>query len=391
MVMKAGYWVDLQSVKLDDSMSTWIQAMPLGEYEHPVHGTISITPDRVKRFAANVVSKVREQDLDIDYDHKAQTGEAAGWIRDAQARSDGLWVLVEWTKDAYSKIKNKAYRYFSPEFVDEWEHPKTRQKFQDVLFGGGITNRPFLKDILPINMSELDAVAHDERPAEGGSMDPKELRKLLGLPEDATDEQVNTKLADALKPKDPTDDKTDPPETKPEVKTEPTTEPTKVAATESGADIIKLAENSNDPIVKELARQLSETRQQAIESAVALRLAETNGRIVQLSETAKAKKVDFPPSVKELLTKSLNELPKAQADNVYAAFQKLAETGFVQLGELARTSELPGADAVKRFTDEIARVQKTDNLGYADAVSKITSEQPQLFEEYRQASFAGVE
>jgi phage I-like protein len=385
MVMKAGYWVDLSTVKLDDATgtSTWIQAMPLGEYEHPVHGTISITPERIKRFAANVAAKVRGQDLDIDYDHKAQTGEAAGWVRDAQARDDGLWLFVEWTKDAFTKIKSKAYRYFSPEFVDEWEHPKTHQKFQDVLFGGGITNRPFLKDILPINMSELDAVAHDTRPAEGGSMDPKELRTLLGLPEDATDEQVNTKLADALKPKE------NPPE--PESKTETKTEPELVSATEQTDDIVKLAETSKDPVIKELARQLSETRKQAAESAVALRLAETATRVVQLSEVAKAKKFDFPPAVKELLTTSLNELPKAQADKVYDAFKKLAETGVVALGELGGATPEPNTDAIKRFTDEIARVQKADNLGYADAVSKITSEQPQLFEEYRQASFAGVE
>ena len=153
---KAGYWVDLSTHQFDESNGLhWIQAMPLGEYEHPLHGKIEITPERIQRFAANVKAQVRGTDLDIDYDHKAKTDEAAGWVKDAEARPDGLWLAVEWTKDALTKIKNKAYRYFSPEFVDSWTHPKTKQKYNDVLFGGGLTNRPFLKDILPINMSDV--------------------------------------------------------------------------------------------------------------------------------------------------------------------------------------------------------------------------------------------
>src|SRR5689334_15458589 len=116
MPQKMGYLVDLSTVQLSDgdSPSSWIQAMPLGKYQHPVYGEIDITPDRVQRFADNVKNKVRDTDLDIDYDHKATTGEAAGWVKDAEARADGLWVFVEWTKSAAQKIKERAYKYFSP-------------------------------------------------------------------------------------------------------------------------------------------------------------------------------------------------------------------------------------------------------------------------------------
>jgi hypothetical protein len=98
-MITAGYLVDLRGLSFDDATdtSTWIQAMTVGEYEHPVHGNIKITPERIQRFAANVNNRVRETDLDIDYDHKAYGGEAAGWVRQAEAREDGLWVLVEWT------------------------------------------------------------------------------------------------------------------------------------------------------------------------------------------------------------------------------------------------------------------------------------------------------
>jgi phage I-like protein len=116
--VKASYLVDLAHIQFDDG-PTWIQAMPLGTYHHPVHGEIAITPERVQRFADGVKQKVRGQDLDIDYDHKSQRSDAAGWVQDADPRSDGLWLSVDWTDEAREKLKKKAYRYFSPEFDDE--------------------------------------------------------------------------------------------------------------------------------------------------------------------------------------------------------------------------------------------------------------------------------
>src|SRR4051794_331314 len=189
MAQQVGYWSDLSAAQFDDDARvTWIQALPIGSYEHPTYGKIEVTPEKVQQLAANVASNVRETELDIDYDHKAKGGEAAGWVKNAEARQNGLWLAVEWTKNAYQKIKDREYKYFSPEFTDEWKHPKTQVVHKNVLFGGGITNRPFLKDILPLNMSELFAEQQVHREESG--MDPKKLRQLLGLPEDATEEQV---------------------------------------------------------------------------------------------------------------------------------------------------------------------------------------------------------
>ena len=65
-----GFWVDVANIQLNDNGPTWLQAMPLGEYMHPKHGKITLTADRVQRFANNVKARVRGTDLDIDYDHK---------------------------------------------------------------------------------------------------------------------------------------------------------------------------------------------------------------------------------------------------------------------------------------------------------------------------------
>src|SRR3972149_1397320 len=187
-----GYVTDVGDIKFDDAtLSSWIQLMPLGSYKHVMHGQIDITPEKVQKFEDNFRKNVRGITLDVDYDHKAHDGKAAGWIQDIQNRGfDGLWGLVKWTQPAYQSLKAGEYKYFSPEFQDEWEHPQSAQTFENVLFGGAITNRPFLKDIQPINLHEVI------RASEGGPVvDPKKLRQMLGLKDDATDDEVEEALA----------------------------------------------------------------------------------------------------------------------------------------------------------------------------------------------------
>lgn len=155
----------LEFVEADGKTQSWIQAMPLGSWTHPVYGPIDITPERVARFAENVTNNVRGQQLDIDYAHKddpSKGEKAAGWVIGAEARADGLWLLVEWTPNAVVEIRNGEWKYFSPEFLQEWLDPRGAV-FADVLLGGALTNRPFLKGIMPINLS--DAIAkHDTVP-----------------------------------------------------------------------------------------------------------------------------------------------------------------------------------------------------------------------------------
>src|SRR5690349_24949399 len=96
-----GYYADLRGLQFSEANKSWITAMRVGEYLHPMHGKISFTPDRLMRFADSVKRKVRGISLDIDYDHKADPtkgNEAAGWVEDAKVEGDTLYLLVDWTK-----------------------------------------------------------------------------------------------------------------------------------------------------------------------------------------------------------------------------------------------------------------------------------------------------
>jgi hypothetical protein len=371
MSYKVGYWVDLTGMQFGDSGLTWIQAMPLGSYEHPVHGTIEITPERVQRFAVNVKANVRGQDLDIDYDHKERSGEAAGWVRDAEARSDGLWLAVEWTKAAATKIREKAYRYFSPEFVDEWTHPKSSQKFEDVLFGGGITNRPFLKDVLPINMSELfsEHPKHPEQNPGGIGMDPKKLRELLGLQESAADNDVEAAIK-KLKETPPT----------PPPSNDPGNDP----------QLVQLAESN--PLIKQMLDMQKGMQQQLAETQAALQLSEVTSTITRLNE---GKEYQIPAVVLNELPGALVQMQKTLREKVVGVLTKLTETGLVHVKEIGNNNgsgRESQTDDIKAFTDKVSTVMEGNSkLDYAAAVNHVALTEPQLFEAYRKASFIGVE
>ena len=150
------YFIDLHGVELDESNLTWLHAMPLGTKLHPEYGKLQFTSDRLERYAANVKNRVRKIDLDIDYSHKgdpAKGHKAAGWVKDAEVRGDGLWIGVQFTDAAKAEVAAGEWRYLSPEFKDEWADADG-VTHKDVLFGAALTNRPFLKDLLPIAASE---------------------------------------------------------------------------------------------------------------------------------------------------------------------------------------------------------------------------------------------
>jgi hypothetical protein len=80
--MNLGFVSKLEGIKFDEqedgtAISTF-QAFPYGTYNHPVYGKIEFDEVKAKEMADGVAKKVRGQDLDIDYDHKAHGGKAAG-------------------------------------------------------------------------------------------------------------------------------------------------------------------------------------------------------------------------------------------------------------------------------------------------------------------------
>lgn len=388
-------FIDLSTVELsEDGTGLWIQAFPYVEYDHPLHGKIKFDEARAERMAANVKANVRGQDLDIDYDHKVQRSDAAGWVKDAQARSDGLYIFVEWTKEAFGKLKEKAYRYFSPEYVDKWKHPDGRM-FQDVLFGGALTNRPFLKGITPINLSELvgdpNSPGQSGTGSEGGNQVNREqlekLAKNLGV--EFTDETSDEDLY-GLVEKASTQEEESESEDDNQEEEEEQTQDQLVGA--SLSELKKLSETN--PAIKILLDQREEDAKRLAALEATNRLSEV-GR--QLSELGNG---DFTltPVVKDKVKALAIKLSEKASNDLFDVLKEIIKGGVVELAERGRTRE--SGNGGGRQLDEggsdfdkavIKLMESDDKIMLGDAVEMVARDNPDLWEAHRRASYADRE
>ncbi len=124
----------------------WIRLLPLGEVRlSDGRQPFTVTPQSLEAIIG--AWRERGNDLVIDYEHQTLTGDrapAAGWIKELEAREDGLWGRVEWTPAAQEHIRQKEYRYFSPVLtLDEGRRPKE-------LMHAALTNFPAISRLTPL-------------------------------------------------------------------------------------------------------------------------------------------------------------------------------------------------------------------------------------------------
>jgi phage I-like protein len=111
--------VDLAGASEGNDAPEWIHVMQAGRFTlHDGRGPFALKDPQ----AVAAASRRETVDLVIDRDHQIQLAprgtpiKAAGWIKQIEARADGLWARVEWTASAAAEIAAKEYRYISPVF-----------------------------------------------------------------------------------------------------------------------------------------------------------------------------------------------------------------------------------------------------------------------------------
>jgi hypothetical protein len=137
-----------------DKKSSWIQIFRKGEWKHPRYGKLKFTDEVFQGFIKNFNDRVRGVDIALDADHESSGG-ALGWFRQLEQRGDGLWGLVEWTSRGLQLVADGIYRYTSGDFDFEWKSEETGKVYKNCLFGVAATNRPFIKNMSQINLSEF--------------------------------------------------------------------------------------------------------------------------------------------------------------------------------------------------------------------------------------------
>lgn len=119
---------------------------------------VKITKETLKALKDNFDANVRGQDISIEYNtHNNDDGEkpAAAWIKELSLSEDGesLRAMVEYTPRAEQMIKDKEYKYLSVEIEPLYQDEKGNMH-SNVLLGGTFTNRPAVKGLDPIKLSE---------------------------------------------------------------------------------------------------------------------------------------------------------------------------------------------------------------------------------------------
>lgn len=145
--------IDLVAQFSEPAAQNWIQIMKTGQWNHPSLGKIKINQADLHQFKENFDNRVRGTDLSVDVSHQPDKG-AVAWFKELKVQGEKLLAKMAWTEEGADLVQKGKYRYFSPEFMFKWKDPDTGKEFKDVLFGGAITNRPFLKNMEPIEFTE---------------------------------------------------------------------------------------------------------------------------------------------------------------------------------------------------------------------------------------------
>jgi hypothetical protein len=198
------------------------------------------------------------------------------------------------------------------------------------------------------------------------------LANLHGVQFDdnTSDEDLQTALAEAVK-KEPT---SEPPVTEPPASSV-LTAPMQQALAERAKD---------DEYVRAVLAELDDNKKRIAELETANRLQEVRRK---MSEVGNARRI-LAPHVGEKLSELVAAMPPKAGNAVLDIVREmLTDSGTVELGERGRAAVEGGKDAVARFNGEVQKLMEADtNMGYADAVSQVSSINPELFEAYRQSA-----
>ncbi len=200
--------------QITKNIPQWIPLVPIAERIQGRDGRYFIM-DSPEAVIERTMSEYA-MDLPIDLDHGIETGkngQAQGWVKEYKVEDGYIYGKVEWTRDGQWHVAEKEYRYISPSFsyepIEQGSPNGKILHFTSI----ALTNRPNLK------MHALNSASATPPPSQG-EPNPmnKKILEVLGLADDATEEQVLAVIEQAKqqKTKEEPKDETPPSQDKPE-------------------------------------------------------------------------------------------------------------------------------------------------------------------------------
>lgn len=133
----------------------WVTVTRMGEFSDPRYGKFSITRPMLEQMVRNFDARVLGQDIFLDVAHKPSDGAAAKVLRLA-IEGQRLRALVEFTDFGVEAVSKRGFSYLSAEYHENWRDNEKGDAHGCVLLGAGLTTRPVIKHLEPVQLSELD-------------------------------------------------------------------------------------------------------------------------------------------------------------------------------------------------------------------------------------------
>jgi phage I-like protein/cation transport regulator ChaB len=387
-VKKAGYkntekgWVKASenfyyiSLSETENLPNKIEIMRTGKWKHPVYENLEITGNTIDCIIKNFEDNVRGVDISFDLEHGETNhkSEAVCWVKKLIKKGSSLLAEIDWTDFGKEKVKSKSFRYFSPEFKFTYTDAETGKTYNNVLFGGALTNRPFIKNMSPIMLSEKinetefnselysPCVKDNEK---GDNVMNEKLLKALKLSETSTEADIQAAVNKLIEDSTKLSELSATIET---MKAENKTSNEKIEALE--ADKTALTTKLNEAIgSKSTAEQEIVKLNESIKN-INLKFTEAEWNNVYTTALNEGK---MTPAMGEVFKKQFMADPESIKEmiKVLPVVVNLGEQGSSNNNEDDKSY-------VKLFETETAKVMKEQNLSYEDAILVVAEKQPEL-------------
>lgn len=146
-------FVSTQVQLAEDANRTWVTVTRTGSFTDPRYGRFEITSQMLAEMVRNFEARTYGQDIFLDVAHEPDKGAAAKVV---QLATDGnrLRALVEWTPYGLAAVRERGFRYLSADFYDNYVDNEAGKSHGPVLCGAGLTIRPVIKRLDPVQLSE---------------------------------------------------------------------------------------------------------------------------------------------------------------------------------------------------------------------------------------------
>ena len=146
----------------DKNGNVIIELLREGQFNHEVYGKIDISDNFMNQLIKNFNDRVTNRDVSFDMNH-IYTMPAAAWVKKLSKtkriiKGKNRLVLnghVELTPGGEKSIKDKEFKYFSAEYSNNFLDKETGEDYGVTLKGGGLTNRPWMPGLAPVQLSEI--------------------------------------------------------------------------------------------------------------------------------------------------------------------------------------------------------------------------------------------